>query len=202
MLHLLTTLARFTRAVPNQWSMVTCSKFLPSKFFCGHRHPWRWFIHEKRKNNQEKWKFLVGGRWLLWLGYGSNFATTSSSDSNVGAYLHSVRTKNFGSLHYREELVTCTFWPHTRKPMGIMRFWFLGSTIKRLPQGTMYVSNLSSSSHARNTGGKLKSAKKKRWIFCIWAFYSGMVRIKRILLVAVVKWNKKEGRHAFWSHYA
>ena len=100
------------------------------------------------------------------------------------------------------ELVTRTFWPQTRKPMGIMRFWFLGSTIERLPEGTMYVSNLSSSSHARNTGGKLKSAKQKRWIFCIWAFYSGMVRIKRILLVAVVKWNKKEGRHAFWSHYA
>ena len=63
----------------------------------------------------------------------------------------------------------------------------MGSTIERLPKATMYVSNLSSSSYARNIGGKLKSAKKKKWIFCIWAFYSGMVRIKRILLVAVEK---------------
>ena len=86
--------------------------------------------------------------------------------------------------------------------MGIMRFWFLGSTIERLPEGMMYVSDLSSSSHARNTGGKLKSAKKKRWIFCIWAFYSGMVRIKRILLVAVVKWNITGGRCGFWSHFS
>ena len=151
-------------------------------------YPW------KKKKYQEKWKFLVGGRWLLWLGYGSNFATTSSSDSNVGAYLHSVRTKNFGSLQYREELVTCTFWPQTRKPMGIMRFWFLGLTIERLPQGTMYVSNLSSSSHARNTGGKLKLAKKKSWIFYICTYISGMVRIKKILLVAAVNRNTKGRR--------
>ena len=49
----------------------------------------------------------------------------------------------------------------------------------------MYVSILSSSSLAGNTDGKLKKAGKTCWIFYIWTFNSGTVRIKKIPLVAV-----------------
>ena len=57
----------------------------------------------------------------------------------------------------------------------------------------MYVSILSSSSLARNTDGKLKTAGKRCWIFYIWTFNSETVRIKKILLVAVDNRNIKGG---------